>query len=174
MIGVCLLLDLFPVQCFSLNRTTHAQCGTHGCQDCRCKVPQEFYQPGLVFLRHNFFLMKNEEVAGGAPVRCHRLSGGAPVRCHRLSGGAPVRCRVLPRVRPHHRMAFMSNGLRMGGLTRGKTLQLTGAPQPINNQQSIINKTLNIMEKNEEKKKKALDEDMLNKVNGGKPLVVFL
>ena len=30
------------------------------------------------------------------------------------------------------------------------------------------------MEKNEEKKKKALDEDMLNKVNGGKPLVVFL
>ena len=72
--------------------------------------------------------MKNEEVAGGAPVRCHRLSGGAPVRCHRLSGGppvrchrlsggAPVRCRVLPRVRPHPRMAFMSNGLRMGGLT---------------------------------------------------------
>ena len=30
------------------------------------------------------------------------------------------------------------------------------------------------MEKNEEKKKKALDEDMLDKVNGGKPLVVFL
>ena len=112
MIGVCLLLDLFPVQCFSLNRTTHAQCGTHGCQDCRCKVPQEFYQPGLVFLRHNFFLMKNEEVAGGAPVRCHRLSGGAPVRC-----------RVLPCVRPHPRMAFLSNGLHMGGLTQGKTLQ---------------------------------------------------
>ena len=115
--------------------------------------------------------MKNEEIATAIPVRC---LCGAPIRCHRLSGGAPVRCRALPRVRPHHRMAFMSNGLRMGGLTRGKTLQLTGAPQPINNQQSIINKTLNIMEKNEEKKKKALDEDMLNKVNGGKPLVVFL
>lgn len=30
------------------------------------------------------------------------------------------------------------------------------------------------MEKNEEKKKKALDEDKLDKVNGGKPIVVLL
>ena len=63
--------------------------------------------------------MKNEEIATAIPVRC---LCGAPIRCHRLSGGAPVRCRVLPCVRPHHRMAFMSNGLRMGGLTQGKTL----------------------------------------------------
>ena len=54
MIGVYLLLDLFPVQCFSLNRTTHAQCGTHGCQDCRCKVPQKLNKPRFVLLCHNF------------------------------------------------------------------------------------------------------------------------
>ena len=29
------------------------------------------------------------------------------------------------------------------------------------------------MEKNEEKKKKALDEEMLDKVNGGKPILVI-
>ena len=52
MIGVYLLLDLFPVQCFSLNRTTHAQCGTHGCQDCRCKVPQKLNKPRFVLLCH--------------------------------------------------------------------------------------------------------------------------
>ena len=52
MIGVYLLLDLFPVQCFSLNRTTHAQCGTHGCQDCRCKVPQKLNKPRFVLLSH--------------------------------------------------------------------------------------------------------------------------
>ena len=56
MIGVYLLLDLFPVQCFSLNRTTHAQCGTHGCQDCRCKVPQKLNKPRFVLLCHNFNL----------------------------------------------------------------------------------------------------------------------
>ena len=56
MIGVYLLLDLFPVQCFSLNRTTHAQCGTHGCQDCRCKVPQKLNKPRFVLLCHNSFL----------------------------------------------------------------------------------------------------------------------
>ena len=55
MIGVYLLLDLFPVQCFSLNRTTHAQCGTHGCQDCRCKVPQKLNKPRFVLLCHNSF-----------------------------------------------------------------------------------------------------------------------
>ena len=56
MIGVYLLLDLFPVQCFSLNRTTHAQCGTHGCQDCRCKVPQKLNKPRFVLLSHTFVL----------------------------------------------------------------------------------------------------------------------
>ena len=67
----------------------------------------------------------NEEVATA-------MTSAAPVRCHRLSGGAPVRCRVLPCVRPHPRMAFMSNGLRMGGLTQGKTLQQMGAMHSAN------------------------------------------
>ena len=44
---------------------------------------------------------------------------------------SPVSCRVLPRVRPHHRMASMPNKLRIGGLTRGKTLQQWGAAQKI-------------------------------------------
>ena len=52
MIGVYLLLDLFPVQCFSLNRATNTQCGTHGCEDCRCKVPQKLNKPRFVLLSH--------------------------------------------------------------------------------------------------------------------------
>ena len=47
-----------------------------------------------------------------------------PSRRHCFSGGAPVRCRVLPRVRPQ----TVDIAFRLGGLTRGKTLQQRAIP----------------------------------------------